>query len=388
MKKLIAILSVVFAMAFSAKAQDTFYPGWYFGIQGGANYVTSNYWGNISHAKHITPNASIDLGYDFTPWFGLRGSLSGPLGTYPTNGTTVSKYGYGQLGLDATFDILNMFRYKATRVINPYIFVGGAANYRFKVNNADPHFGVGVRGGLGFDFRLSELVDLSLELQDNLLGNKFNTLDDNKIFGGNILNWKKPFQWDDNFAALIGLKFNFGAVKARAAALAAAEAAAAEAAAKAAAAKAAADKAAAEKAAAEKAAAEKAAAEKAAAEKAAAEKAAAEAARAKARCTEQNVYFLIGKSVIRDCEMPKIEHIVNLMKTYPEAVVSVTGYADKYTGSAKRNMVLSKERAEHVAQALVDAGIAADRISTNYYGDTKQVSEVAEENRVSICVTR
>ena len=56
--------------------------------------------------------------------------------------------------------------------------------------------------------------------------------------------------------------------------------------------------------------------------------------------------------------------------------------------SAKRNMVLSKERAEHVAQALVDAGIAADRISTNYYGDTKQVSEVAEENRVSICVTR
>ena len=41
-----------------------------------------------------------------------------------------------------------------------------------------------------------------------------------------------------------------------------------------------------------------------------------------------------------------------------------------------------------VVKALVDAGISPDRITTNYYGDTKQVSEVPEENRVTICVTR
>ena len=76
------------------------------------------------------------------------------------------------------------------------------------------------------------------------------------------------------------------------------------------------------------------------------------------------------------------------MNTYPEAVVSVTGYADKATGTAKINWDLSQKRAENVAKALVDAGIAADRISTNFYGDTVQVSEVPAENRVSVCVTR
>ena len=136
MKKLVLIITTALALAFSAKAQDTFYPGWYFGIQGGANYVTSNYWGStIPYTKHITPNAAIDLGYDFTPWFGLRGTLSGLLGTFPKDkSTVVGKYGYAQLGLDAMFDICNMFRYNEKRFLSPYVFLGGAANYRFAVD--------------------------------------------------------------------------------------------------------------------------------------------------------------------------------------------------------------------------------------------------------------
>ncbi len=387
MKKLIVTVCAALTMAFAANAQETFYPGWYFGVQGGVNYVSSNYWG-LGKFQHLNPNASLNLGYDFAPWFGLRGSVSGPFGNFPTNGTTINKYNYAQFGLDAVVDICNIFKYKETRFLSPYVFLGGAAGYRFQVGTVPASFIPGVRAGLGFNFRLSELVDLSLELQDNALNNKFNTLDDNELFGGDIIGWKRPFKWDDNFAALLGLKFNFGSVKAHKAAIAAAEAAAAEAAALAAAQKAAAERAAAEKAAAEKAAAEKAAAEKAAAERAAAEKAAAEAARAKARATVENVYFDLNKSVIRPGEVSKIDAVIAILKQYPEAVVSITGYADKFTGTAKRNMVLSQERAERVTKCLVDAGIAAERITTNFYGDTKQVSEVPEENRVSICVTR
>ena len=51
-------------------------------------------------------------------------------------------------------------------------------------------------------------------------------------------------------------------------------------------------------------------------------------------------------------------------------------------------MLLQSLRNQLCLKSMIDAGIAADRISVNYYGDTKQVSEVAEENRVSICVTR
>ena len=206
-----------------------------------------------------------------------------------------------------------------------------------------------------------------------MLGNQFNTKDDNRIFAGGVLNWKKPFQWDDNFAALAGLKFNIGANAKRKAAIAsaaAAEAAALEAAR-----------------AAEKAAAEKLAAEKAAAEAAAA-KAAAEKAAAEARASVENVYFDLNKSVIKKAESVKVDNVVALMNKYPEAVVTVTGYADKQTGTAKRNMTLSQQRAERVAKALTDAGISADRITVKYVGDTEQVSSVREENRVAVCVTR
>ena len=51
-------------------------------------------------------------------------------------------------------------------------------------------------------------------------------------------------------------------------------------------------------------------------------------------------------------------------------------------------MTLSQNRAERVAKALKDAGIAASRITVNYYGDTVQVSDVMEENRVAVVVTK
>ena len=44
--------------------------------------------------------------------------------------------------------------------------------------------------------------------------------------------------------------------------------------------------------------------------------------------------------------------------------------------------------AERVAKALTDAGINADRITVKYVGDTEQVSNVREENRVAVCVTK
>ena len=206
MKKVFVVVFAAFALAFGAKAQD-FTPSWNLGVMGGANYVTSNNW-QISKFKHVTPNASVNFGYDVSPWFGLRASVSGAFGTYPIQGKTIGKFNYAQIGVDAMFDICNMFSYNPERFFSPYIFVGGAGNYRFAGDAFQSYFGPGVRAGLGFNFRLSDKMALVVEFQDNALNNKFNTLDDNELFGGNILRWKRPFKWDDNFAALIGLKFN------------------------------------------------------------------------------------------------------------------------------------------------------------------------------------
>ena len=64
----------------------------------------------------------------------------------------------------------------------------------------------------------------------------------------------------------------------------------------------------------------------------------------------------------------------------------LTGYADKETGNPKINMTLSEKRANNVADALKAKGIAANRIVTDYKGDTVQPNLVPEENRVSICI--
>ena len=101
---------------------------------------------------------------------------------------------------------------------------------------------------------------------------------------------------------------------------------------------------------------------------------------------ERNLFFTIGKSVIRDEEKGKIDELADVLRENPETIVTVTGHADAETGSAARNMELSKERAENVAAAIEAAGIPSDRIIVRYVGDTENPFSSAEKNRVAICV--
>ena len=404
MKKFIVVLSTLFVLAFSASAQDKFYPDWFWGIKGGATYTSgeASQWTDLISA----PALAVNVGYQFVPCFGLRAELGG----YQAKGAAISagaenlyKFNFAQLNVDAVLDICNIFKFKAARVVNPYIFLGIGGNLRF--NNgavesqlptpnyywtkATPSF-TGRYGG-GIDFRVSPSVAITLEAAENFLTDHFNSKIGDAFSIGNA-----KMDTDQNITALIGLKFTFGAAKqARLAAEAAAAAAAAEEAARLAAEKAAAEKAAAEKAAAEKAAreaeaariaAEKAAAEKAAAEKAAAEKAAHEKAIADAIADPtKNVYFTIGSYYIRKSEYKKVQDIAKLLKETGEKI-TLRGYADKETGRPETNMPLSQHRVEAVQAALIKLGVNPSVISTEYYGDTERVSEVPAKNRVAICI--
>lgn len=393
MRKALLILSSLLVLGSSAFAQETFYPGWQFGIKGGATYTA----GEASFQDLLTyPTVAVSAGYQFTPVFTLRGELSGwqAKGALPAI-EQLYKFNYGQLNADAVFDICNMFNFKSERLFSPYLFAGIGGNVRFNNDEAlaskahfeqlpanylweNPTLSFTARAGAGVDVRLSDAVKISLEVVDNVLSDHFNSKKGNTKIADTRLDF------DYNISALLGLKFCFGQANKKAAAIAAA-------AAEAEAARLAAEKAEAERIAAEKAAAEKAAAEKAAAEKAAAEKAAAEAvaaARAEARRIEEHVLFVIGKTAIRPSETDKIQRVIDILNQYPEAVVTVTGYADKNTGYPELNQRLSEKRAKNVAEALKKAGIAADRIAVNYVGDTQKVSEVPAENRVAVCITK
>ena len=379
---LAAVLGAQAAFAQQSKTDPgvEFNPHWYGQIQGGAAYTI----GETAFKNLISPAGALSLGYQFNPSLGLRFGVAGIQG----KGNVVSpfevyKFNYAQGNVDLVLDLANLFGgFNHKRLLSPYIFAGGGAAFGFnngatKVTKTDPkqYFAllwdksmispVG-RVGVGSDIRLSDAVALSLEVNGNVLSDKFNS--------------KKVGHPDFQFNALAGLKINFGKAT-RASAKNLAEIAAAEAAAAALKAQQEAERLA--KLAAEKAAAEKAAAEKAAADKLAAEKAAAEKLAAEMR--QVNTFFAINSDVITDEEAAKLLRYIDWLKANPSVKLSIAGHADKGTGTKRINQELSDDRASAVFEFLVEHGIDESRIvSVVGNGDRIQPFEENDLNRVVI----
>lgn len=66
------------------------------------------------------------------------------------------------------------------------------------------------------------------------------------------------------------------------------------------------------------------------------------------------VFFKIGQAFLTDKDMVNLENIAKTMKATPDKKYTVTGYADAGTGSAQRNEIISRQRAESVKKALVE----------------------------------
>ena len=383
LKSLTLILAVALgaqvALAQQSKTDPSveFNPHWYGQIQGGAAYTI----GETAFKNLLSPAGALSVGYQFNPTLGLRVGAAGYQGkgnvVYPL---TVYKFNYVQGNADLMVNLANLFGgYDNQRVFNPYVFAGVGAAFGFnngaaKVTSVVPseYFEllweknmitpVG-RAGLGADFRLTEKLALSLEANANVLSDRFNS--------------KKVGHPDWHYNALLGLKYAFGNTT-RPSAKYLADLAAAEAAA--AALKAQKE---AERLAAEKAAAEKAAAEKAAAEKAAADAAAAAAAAEVNKYATLNTFFELDSDVISDEEAAKLVDFIEWLNKY-DRTVAICGYADVQTGRPRYNMGLSKRRVEKVQKFLVEHGVDASRITSDYKGDTVQPFAENDLNRVVI----
>ena len=74
-----------------------------------------------------------------------------------------------------------------------------------------------------------------------------------------------------------------------------------------------------------------------------------------------------------------------LMKTSEDATFTITGYADKGTGTRAGNKKFAKKRADDVANTLVkEHGLDAKRIKTDSKGDTVQPFPENDKNRCVI----
>lgn len=102
-----------------------------------------------------------------------------------------------------------------------------------------------------------------------------------------------------------------------------------------------------------------------------------------------SIFFEIDKIDIQSSEVAKIKAVADFMKAHPEKVVFVFGYADKNTGTAKRNAWLAKNRARVICEQLTNTyGIAPSRIISYDQGDKVQpfTEDEFEKNRATICV--
>jgi outer membrane protein OmpA-like peptidoglycan-associated protein len=393
---LLMLGSVAFAQQSKSDEKVEFRPHWGLKVQGGASYTM----GEATFGKLISPAAQLSATYDFHHAMGIRFGFSGWQG----KGTVVVtdeiyKFHFAQLNADYVLDLANLFGgFKHDRIWTPYVFAGVGAAYGFdnmmageyipryrtvlsKYWTMAPFFVV--RAGAGIDFWVSDNVALGIEANTNAYGEKFNSKGSYKADGTPKNN---P---DFQFSTLLGVKVRFGGNTRPSEAYAAKEAArlAAEAAAKAEAERLAAEKAEAERIAAEKAAAE--AAARAEAERIAAEKAAAEAAREKVRQEQTiNVFFTIGSHAIRATEDAKLVKLADFLKANEDYNVDLVGYSDKATGSASRNMYVSKMRAEAVKARLVALGVPAERVNATYVGDTVQPFSENDMNRAIICTVK
>lgn len=104
---------------------------------------------------------------------------------------------------------------------------------------------------------------------------------------------------------------------------------------------------------------------------------------------EYNIFFEKNKAIITDEQAVKMQEMADYLNTYPEATISLVGYADAATGNARVNARISKERAAAVAKYLVEqCGISVERISADWKGDTIQPFATNDDNRVCICVSK
>lgn len=368
------LLSSVMAMGcLVANAQDApkteyvFNPHWYVQGQIGAQYTL----GEVKFGDLISPNIQLGVGRQFTPIWGARFSINawqskGGINEYSwADGAKVGKEKYNWKYIapmvDGTLNLSNaLCGYNPTRTVSVGLLAGIGLNVGFSnddavalaATTAEHNHGsenlnyawdgtkvrfVG-RVGANVDFRIDDAWSIGIEANANVLSDNYNS--------------KKAGNGDWYFNALVGVRYNIGKTYST-----------------------------------------RTITPPAPVEKVVerivekiVEVPAKTDERVKGGKLRREVFFTIGKNKISQDGFNKIQEVVDFMKKYPEATVTVTGYADRGTGSAKFNDRIAARRADVVETELVNRGIARDRIVKSSKGSRVQPFNDNDMNRVTICI--
>ena len=364
-------LSCVSASAQEAdKTVNVFTPHWYAQAQVGGQYTL----GEIGFGKLLSPNVQVGVGYNFNQVVGARFSLNtwqSKAGQKFAGNTYKWKWNYVAPMVDATFNLTNLFcEYNPDRLVEVGVFGGIGANIAWgndeaadaqaailKNEAATEALKYGAtpleniwngtktrfvaRVGANVDFRVSDRVKLGVELSANTLSDKYNS--------------KKAGNPDWYFNALVGVKVALGETHTTKVIPAPKPV------------------------------------EK-IIERIIEKPAPAPAPKVETKVVEENfrrdIFFPIGNTNIAKSQSTKIAEIVEYMKENPDAKITLTGYADKGTGSAAFNDKIAARRAQTVYNTLAAKGVAKSRMIKESKGCRVQPFEENDMNRVTICIAK
>ena len=88
--------------------------------------------------------------------------------------------------------------------------------------------------------------------------------------------------------------------------------------------------------------------------------------------------FAVNSSAIRAGLYTELDRVAQVLATYPQTTIFVAGHTDS-TGSEEYNLQLSQRRADSVKNALIQRGVAAQRITAVGYGEGQPVGNNATE---------
>ncbi|RTY95768.1 OmpA family protein [Flavobacterium sp. GT3R68] len=86
----------------------------------------------------------------------------------------------------------------------------------------------------------------------------------------------------------------------------------------------------------------------------------------------KTILFNSGKATFKAQTIPVLQSIVAILKEYPYSRFMIEGHTDS-DGTNELNQTLSENRAAAVKNFLIENGIAADRLNSAGYGETKPI---------------
>lgn len=342
LKRIFAAFALTAAMV-TASAQEAEVNPWF--IQGslGASYSVG---GGAGFGKMISPAGQIAFGKQFNPYLSARLAVGGWRGRYKTDNLTTGFFHY-DIAVDGIWNISQTASLNPTRPVDVNLLLGVGYDRSF----ARPASSLLVRTGLAMDVRLNKAFDFNVECQVNGVSDRWNS--------------KSDHGFDSFVNLLVGVTYKFGTgyscptcvnpeiieVNDKVNELR----------------------------------------EEVIKEviiRDTVEVVKEVPVRGEDRVgMSSHVVFQLAKTNVQPSQEMNVIAIADYLKTHPGSYATVIGYADKGTGSREINLRLAEERANVVADMLVNKyGVARDRlrVSSMHNQDTQQPFSVNDWNRVVI----